>query len=62
MKQLSLLFDGKLFPIRCYCHIMNLIAQEGISFVKNQTETIMHVIIYISLSSTCLKACHNMYK
>lgn len=62
MKHLGLSFDRKLFYVRCICNIMNLIAQDEMSLAKYQIREIRHVIIYISLFLSRLRAYHHMCK
>lgn len=47
LNHLNVPFGIKLFLIRCICHILNLIAQDGLTLAKNQIANIRYIIAYI---------------
>lgn len=43
-------FGGHLFYIRCVCHILNLIVQNGLKHIKDELQNIRNALIYITIS------------
>ncbi|XP_020549781.1 zinc finger BED domain-containing protein RICESLEEPER 2-like [Sesamum indicum] len=50
-----LLCEGKLFHVRCCGHILNLIAQDGLSEIKNIVDVIRDSVEYVRRSDARLK-------
>ncbi|KAG8364709.1 hypothetical protein BUALT_Bualt18G0026800 [Buddleja alternifolia] len=51
----KLLCDGSLFHVRCCAHILNLVAQDGLSEIKNVIECVRDSVDYIRRSDSRLK-------
>ncbi|KAI8567951.1 hypothetical protein RHMOL_Rhmol02G0160900 [Rhododendron molle] len=46
----KLLFDGKLFHVRCCAHILNLMVQDGLSVIGGVTECVREAVKYLVAS------------
>ncbi|KAG8380689.1 hypothetical protein BUALT_Bualt06G0042100 [Buddleja alternifolia] len=53
--QKKLLCGGSLFHVRCCAHILNLVAQDGLSEIKNVIECVRDSVDYIRRSDSRLK-------
>ncbi|KAG8390252.1 hypothetical protein BUALT_Bualt01G0064400 [Buddleja alternifolia] len=51
----KLLCEGSLFHVRCYVHILNLVARDGLSEIKNVIECVRDSVDYIRRSDSRLK-------
>lgn len=46
----------KLFPVRCYAHVLNLLVQDGLSQIKDVIGKVRESVKYINYNDARLKA------